>query len=304
MSLVNMEEFVKIKICRNEAYIIVTNSPNPVYRKKTNNVQSKEKSKNADKNYQKRQAKRNSAIKDIFETNFGQGNIFITLTFDSATFDKGDIMNLDFTHGEFKKFIQRMNRRYEDFIYLATFSRQQNGAWHYHMITNLIMAENLNIVQEIWGNGNCNCKNLCSGEYYLNAKNYMCKNAEEFADDKKGKRGYLCSKNVLRPIVLRMNKIEDEALFEQAFDKILELGIKLLSETRTVRGITKQSEDIIESGKTFDVQFDKELTDKQKKQGYHEVYSETAVYITNTLCQVLDCLPPKKTAKLREKIRK
>lgn len=304
MSLANIEEFVKIKICRNEAYIIVTNGPTPVCRKKTKNVQSKMKSKNADKNYQKRQAKRNSAIKDIFETNFGQGNIFITLTFDPATFDKDDIMNLDFTHGEFKRFIQRMNRRYEDFIYLATFSRQQNGAWHYHMVTNLVMAENLYIVQETWGNGNCNCKNLYSGDYYTNAKDYMCKNAEEFADDKRSRRGYLCSKNVLRPIVLCMNKIEDESLFEQAFDEILEHGIKPLSESRTVRGITKQSEDVIASVKTFDMQFDKKLTDELKKQGYNEVYSETAVYVTNTLCPILNCFPPKKNAKLREKIRK
>jgi wyosine [tRNA(Phe)-imidazoG37] synthetase (radical SAM superfamily) len=90
-------------------------------------------------------------------------------------FDIEKIQDLDFTHKEFKKFIQRMNRRYEDFIYLATFSRQENGTWHYHMITNMIMDESVNNIQNIWGNGSCECKNMNSGDYYTNVKRCIVK---------------------------------------------------------------------------------------------------------------------------------
>lgn len=303
MSIAVMKENAKIKICFDSVYIITNKTASPVSRKKTKNIHSKEISKNAEKNYQKRKAIRNSVINEIINNNFSQGNISITLTFDPMMFDMNKIQELDFTHKEFKKFIQRMNRRYEDFIYLATFSRQENGTWHYHMITNMIMDESVNNIQNIWGNGSCECKNMNSGDYYTNVKDYMGKNMEAFADEKMGRHGYLCSENIVRSIVLRSDKEEDEELFRMAFARISCGGAVLIGRTETSMGITKQTAEEIVSG-NFNIQFNEELTSELKRQGYSKVYSETEVYKSTLLYPFMDWFPPKKFAKLRNKILK
>lgn len=303
MSLAIMKEIIKIRILYSEVYVIITNAASPVFRKKTRNIQSREKSEFAEKNYQRRMARRESVISEIFDNNFSQGNIFITLTFDPAICDEAEIRDIECTHKEFKKFIQRMNRRYEDFLYAATFSRQNNGAWHYHMITNLVMHEGIDDIQNIWGNGSCTCKNLYSGEYFANTKDYLCDNMEEFEDEKKGRHGYLCSKNVVRAIVLRADKPEDAELFQKACEIIDQGGFIQIGETEKSMGITKQTEEEVASG-TFDILFKEELTDKRKKQGYREVHSKTETYLSTLIYPCINWFPPKKIARLRDKIRK
>lgn len=303
MSIAVMKENTEIKICFDGVYIKINETASPVSRKKTKNIQSKEKSKNAEKNYQKRKVERIATVKEIINNNFSQGNISITLTFDPLLFDMEKIHDLTFTHNEFKKFIQRMRRRYEDFKYLATFSRQENGTWHYHMITNLIMDESVNNIQNIWGNGSCECKNMYSGDYYTNVKNYMIENMEAYAEEKQKRHGYLCSKNIVRSIVLSADKEEDRELFRRAFARISCGGAVLIGRNETSIGVTKQTAEEIESG-NFNIQFNEELTAELKRQGYREVYSKTEVYKSTLLFAFMDWFPPKTIAKLRDKIRK
>ncbi len=306
MSLVEMKENMKYIIRRNDTTIVFTKTAHPIKRTKTRNIDSKEKSKNHEKNYKKRMKTRAAAIREIFSNNFRQSDIILHLTFDPLKFLNDDLGNIDFTHREFKKFIQRMKRRYDNFIYLATFSRQDNGNWHYHLVTNLPfnnpvieLDESLQKIEGIWGNGYCEVKALSTMKYYENLKNYMIENMEQFEEDKKGRRGYLCSKNITRPIVLKENKPEDHERYELATKRIMQNGIYPIGTSETVIGITDQP---VIDGVVFNMRFGDGLTAELEKQGFKNVTATTIVGMSNAV--FFDWFPPIERAVLREKIRK
>lgn len=136
-------------------------------------------------------------------------------------------------------------------------------------------------------------------KYYENLKNYMIENMEQFEEDKKGRRGYLCSKNITRPIVLKENKPEDHERYELATKSIMQNGIYPIGTSETVIGITDQP---VIDGVVFNMRFGDELTAEMEKQGFKNVIATTIVGMSNAV--FFDWFSPIERAVLRKKIRK
>lgn len=128
-------------------------------------------------------------------------------------------------HKEFKKFIQRMNYRYDNFKYVAVFSRQlKTSVWHYHIICNLnyIKFDELNA---IWGLGSTYIRTVKNKGAMAKTVNYCVKNMYAYSDELKGEKGYLASRGLRRSIVLRSWEGAEQNEFE-AYKKKLDAEIK------------------------------------------------------------------------------
>lgn len=127
-----------------------------------------------------------------------QQSKFVTLTFnDSMNFDIKDPKECN---REFKRFIQRLKRRYPELKYIAVIEfqdRNDRGAVHYHMICNLPYIPKSEL-SDLWGNGFVKINRIDKvdnlGAYVVK---YMC----EDLDDKRlmGLKAYNCSKGLQRP---------------------------------------------------------------------------------------------------------
>lgn len=194
------------------------------------------------KNYKQRKKSRRDTLKELAENNFKPKKcLFITLTFDPSTgtevepvllppelaqydletslmeatedlFSGGKakkkeiipkFQDLPACHAEFKKFIQRMNYRYDNFKYVAVYSRQgMTGVWHYHMICNLRYIP-IGELNDIWGLGVSYIKSVRRTGAMYKTINYCIRNMLAYADELKGEKGYLNSRGLNRNIVLR-----------------------------------------------------------------------------------------------------
>lgn len=139
--------------------------------------------------------------------NFGERSKFITLTF------KENVQDIDFADSEFKKFIKRFKYKFgiDQLKYIAVREFQKRGAIHYHMICDWqadfpteeeIRHHERILGQEVWKHGFVDIKQIDHvdnvGAYIIK---YMTKDvAVEFF---KGKKIYLCSKGLDRPLVYR-----------------------------------------------------------------------------------------------------
>lgn len=112
--------------------------------------------------------------------------------------DEGDEKYHDIKtcNAEFKKFIKRMNYRYDNFKYVAVMSKQDNGNWHYHMVCNLSYIEFDKLVQ-IWRRGGVYIQKITSVMDLSKVTNYFNKNMQTSSVDLKGENGYLASKKGL-----------------------------------------------------------------------------------------------------------
>lgn len=137
--------------------------------------------------------------------NFGQGDTFITLTYAE------NMQDIEKADNDFKKFIQRFKYRFKDLKYIAVREFQKRGAIHFHMICNWKKVfENEEQIKEcerwfaenIWRHGFVDIKVMDGvdnvGAYLIK---YMTKDIaiEAF----KGKKAYLCSKGLDRPLEYR-----------------------------------------------------------------------------------------------------
>ena len=140
--------------------------------------------------------------------NFNKNSTFITLTFAE------NIQDHAIANHEFKKFIQRLNRKCVkekfDLKYIATIEYQKRGAIHYHMICNYSLkfikgATNRmkedNFAKKTWKNGFCNIKDIC-GKDVDNVGAYLVKYMTKSDTIQEQKQKYLHSRNLLEPIIL------------------------------------------------------------------------------------------------------
>lgn len=144
--------------------------------------------------------------------NFGSGDTFITLTYAE------NMQDLEKADDDFKKFIKRFKYKYkiDDFKYIAVREFQKRGAIHYHLLCNWsyefsdeehIKEMERYFGQDLWGNGFVDIKPIDHvdnvGAYLIK---YMTKHVaiELF----KGKKMYLCSKGLERPVVYRGDEAE------------------------------------------------------------------------------------------------
>lgn len=131
-------------------------------------------------------------VRRIVLSNFNNGSKFITLTFAEH------ITDVQQANKEFKKFIQRMRRRYGSFKYVTVIEFTKNGRVHYHMMSDLPYIENAKLA-EIWRNGFVKINEITHvdnvGAYMIK---YMVKDLEDMR--LAGHKCYQTSRGLERPI--------------------------------------------------------------------------------------------------------
>lgn len=146
-------------------------------------------------NYAQRQQKRRDMIRRLATTNFNTAYTkFVTLTF------KENVTDLRYANKEFKKFIQRMRRRYGGFKYICVIEFQERGAIHYHMISDLPYIPYGDLAK-IWGNGDIDIRAVDKVD---NIGAYLVKYMTKENDDERlqGENGYLISRGLIQPTTI------------------------------------------------------------------------------------------------------
>lgn len=189
-------------------------------------------------NYMKRMKARRQTIRELVYNNFDTPNTtMITLTFDSQQFPSLDFTDLKIAHKEFKKFIQRINFRFDNFKYVATFSRQENQNWHYHLICNISNSISKAVIEAIWNRGHVWLTYIFKESVLRDKVNYCIDNMEEIAySDLRMEKGYLASKGLRRNIVLHSWKPEEAEAAEELFNQIKNEPHTLLYSTTHLKG--------------------------------------------------------------------
>lgn len=217
----------------------------------------------ADYNYYNRIKSRRNKIRELAYNSFEyKSAVMITLTFDTPT------RELQQAHKKFKQFIQRVNSHYDGFRYLATFSKQKNGSWHYHVLCNFKPTTKNSTIRDLWKNGITYITVLDKSAMFDTAIKYLIDNMEEAAGDIKGKHGYLASDNLEKNIILTSYKAEHEKEFDEAFQRVLESKRSILYSTKNHLGI--QGETVNEeTGEMFTYTIpDRELDPVLEQAGY------------------------------------
>lgn len=149
--------------------------------------------------------------KRLAVANFGSSDSFITLTVAKNSDD------VAFYDNEFKKFVKRMNYKYnKKHKYLAVREFQKRGAIHYHLLMDFDEAitkqndEELKSLErevgKIWGHGFVDVQTLLrskrNGTPVDNVGAYLVKYMSKENDDErlKGNKVYLCSRGLKRPV--------------------------------------------------------------------------------------------------------
>lgn len=149
--------------------------------------------------------------------NFGSGDKFLTLTFDPKRANEDDLRSIDYIDDEFKKFVKRFNYQFDTKLsYIAVREFHRNGRLHLHMLCrfpfNFEGEEDIRhwervIGQDVWKHGFVDIKVIDHvdnvGAYLIK---YMTKNVS--VELFKGKKVYLCSKGLERPLVYRGDEAE------------------------------------------------------------------------------------------------
>lgn len=152
---------------------------------------------------------------------------------------------------EFKKYIQKMNYRYDNFKYVAVMARQENGNWHYHMICNIVFID-FNELKQVWGLGGVNIQKISSKTQLNKVMNYSCKNMNNAKLDIKGEKGYLASKGLNRNIVLRSWVSSEQTEFNMQNQRLEQAKCINKHETRHTYTGTTRNDDIFDEQKECD----------------------------------------------------
>lgn len=295
----------KLKIGRKRTHVttyenMALQTTSPIKKDKPQKIKRSIPSDYAKFNYYNRMKKRRQEIREICWNNFDLPDVvMLTLTFDQKSNIEKNFAQLEDAHREFKKFIQRVNSHYENFRYLATFSRQNNGNWHYHVMCNFQHSITNGEITNLWKNGITYITYINTREKYNSAVQYLTCNMDESAGALKGKHGYICSRSVERDIQLVSWREEQLNEFEKAFEKVKQEKRTILYETRNSLGVkgTRMNE---ETGEAFEVHLqDRELTPALKDAGYEQW--ETVYTHLKSLADFSDMFEPLKPATLRPK---
>lgn len=217
-------------------------------------------------NYAKRVKQRASQFKTHAYINFAIPNVqFVTLTFDSRIFEDAD--DLKACHIAFRNFIKRIRHQFDDFRYLAVFSRQRNGNWHYHMICNFDETVSGKMIRELWRNGIVHNTVITKYDEFDTKISYCVDNMTKIAwEDLQGEQGYLHSDRLQNKIVLRSwNENEHDMAFEclreilGSSDKPIPVSSTEIMESLTAYEINRMKDsnsgDRIPSYKSFNINY-------------------------------------------------
>jgi hypothetical protein len=165
--------------------------------------------KDKEENYARTQRRRKNELRRLITQNFeATGSKFVTLTFDNAR--DFDIKDVKACNRYFKKFIQRLKRRYSEMRYVSVIEFQDKndrGAVHYHMICNLPYIRKSELA-EIWGAGYVKINRIDNVD---NVGVYVTAYMTADMDDKRlmGLKAYNASRGLQRPIEAKSWQEED-----------------------------------------------------------------------------------------------
>lgn len=144
-------------------------------------------------------------LRRLILSNFSNNSRFITLTFAE------NVTDIERANQEFKRFIQRLRRwtkreKRKDFRYIAVIEFQKRGAIHYHVIMDIGFVRQKDL-QEIWGQGFIKINRI---RHVDNIGAYVTKYMTKDLYDERlsGKKAYLASRNLKRPIELKGESAE------------------------------------------------------------------------------------------------
>lgn len=163
------------------------------------------------------QVRASSKIRSLVNCN-PRLNKFLTITFAK------NLKNLTEANYAFKKFMQRLKYKYENFKYICVVEFQKRGAVHYHLVCNL---PDLNIpkLQENWGLGQIDIervrsvkdtglyfvKNLCRWNVGVQFAVHGTKDNFSNEDVKlAGRKKFFCSQKLLQPKIFKEKKNVDD----------------------------------------------------------------------------------------------
>ena len=274
MATTNIKNAYKIKIGRKHTQVttyenlqLVTSQPlkkkNPKKIKKQIPNLPEQISDYAGYNYYNRMKKRRAKVRELCHNNFDIPNtVMLTLTFD------GEYSDITKANHAFNLFIKRINSHYKDFKYIATYSRQSNMNWHYHVLCNFDDSIRNETISAIWKNGLTYVSYIRDRDGYNRAVQYLVDNLNECSEDKKGKRGYLASSNLQHDIIVTSWRADDEKQFNEVFPAIESNRRSVLYEAKRHIGIQGKNVNE-ETGEIFDVQIqNRELTPALEQAGY------------------------------------
>lgn len=164
----------------------------------------------------------------LVKTNIKDFITFITLTF------RDNIFDISFANKKFKTWITRIRELKKDFKYVCVPEFQKRGAVHYHLLTNLSIKEDTNIISLQKGE-----KNMYDVRHWnygfasvfdlkgFNVVGYISKYMTKDIDNRLyGHRRYLYSSNLAKPIVEYLNLIDNERHINYFNDLIVDSEIK------------------------------------------------------------------------------
>jgi hypothetical protein len=174
-------------------------------------------------NYWRRRKLRKKTLSAICYNTFEAGmSIMLSLTFDTKKYPYNDLTDLKQANEMFKGFIRRIENEFDGFVYVAVYSRQGNETWHYHVICNLPNDVQNEEIAALWKHGGTYTQRLTTDYEFRGGIQYMNKNMDECAEDKKGFHGYFASKNVQKDKVIRswdddpeFDRLVQSAIYEQ-----------------------------------------------------------------------------------------
>lgn len=235
-------------------------------------------------NYMRRMRQRHAELKEMVANNFETGQCcFLTLTFKEKVTDLTDALH------EFKKFIQRMHRRYASFAYVAVASRQRNNRIHFHIICNINNVKYKEL-SKIWGKGISHTRPIENLEDLRNTQNYLWKNLQESKDEKCGRYAIYHSKNIRKNMVLRSWNSDDIMQFNEVAEQVMNSQVKLDYNATFTAGIERTTYDC--KGNLYTEKLSGiPLTDDKKQAGYTEIKSEFSHYHTNIDLGLINRLP-------------
>lgn len=306
MSATFISNGYKLKISRHRTHItayedLKLQTTAPLKKDKPKKIKPSIPSNYADYNYYARKKNRRRVVREIVYNNFALPNVMmVTLTFDQKnTQEPKSYTDLSNTHYEFKKFIQRIESHYDNFRYIATFNRQSNGNWHYHMICNFPPNTHNKTITHIWKQGLTYITYIKSQADYKQCIDYLIQNMEQAASELNGKRGYLAPKDIERDKVYTSWNEQHTEEFDAAFERIENAPRTILYETKNHLGVKGKTVDET-TGEVIDFHIeDRELNPTLEQAGY-ESWDTIYTHLTSS-ADFSDLFSDLKPATLKQK---
>ncbi len=154
-------------------------------------------------------------LRRIVNSNIGKWGDDVTSKFLTLTF-KDNVIDLDKSNYEFKKFILRLNyevygKKCSNLKYSVVIEFQERGAVHYHVVLYNLPFIKADVIEKVWGNGFIKINKI---DDINNVGAYICKYLTKNSDDcrLKGRKSYFNSRGLKKPIEVYLDDDELESI--------------------------------------------------------------------------------------------